>query len=328
VGIAIATAWRGRSGTAAFAPTAVEIVLLVTAMVAMYAAGMMLNDWFDLDVDRAERPRRPLPSGRIAPAAALNASIALLGVGAILSCAVNAAALPWVLLLGAVIVAYDRVHAQAWLGIPLMSSCRMLAIAVPALALSDRRDLPWPMLAWFALPLGVYIALMSVIARREVVVPAPGASAPSSGSAAARSSAHMARPGESRSGHPPRRRWAGIALFIPALAPLGVLATGWVSRPSEAALLGLAWLAGALIAWLVRAQLFATPLPAAMVAPLLPRRLRPGGIRMPRAVMAWIAAICLTDAMSLVVLGQPLFAFAALACFFVATVSHARIAGS
>ena len=33
---------------------------------------------------------------------------------------------------------------------------------------------------------------------------------------------------------------------------------------------------GALVAWLFRAQLFATPLPAAFVAKMLPRRLPPG----------------------------------------------------
>ena len=32
----------------------------------MYTAGMVLNDVFDIEVDRVERPERPLPSGRIA----------------------------------------------------------------------------------------------------------------------------------------------------------------------------------------------------------------------------------------------------------------------
>ena len=34
----------------------------------LYAAGMALNDLFDLEIDRAERPARPLPSGRVSPA--------------------------------------------------------------------------------------------------------------------------------------------------------------------------------------------------------------------------------------------------------------------
>ena len=31
----------------------------------MYSAGMVLNDVFDVEVDRVERPERPLPSGQI-----------------------------------------------------------------------------------------------------------------------------------------------------------------------------------------------------------------------------------------------------------------------
>ncbi|NNG88201.1 UbiA family prenyltransferase, partial [Streptomyces cacaoi] len=37
----------------------------------LYEAGMALNDWADRDEDAVERPDRPLPSGRIAPSAAL-----------------------------------------------------------------------------------------------------------------------------------------------------------------------------------------------------------------------------------------------------------------
>ncbi len=46
------------------------VVLVVLASVAIYAAGMAANDLFDLEIDRHERPFRPLPSGRIAVSAA------------------------------------------------------------------------------------------------------------------------------------------------------------------------------------------------------------------------------------------------------------------
>ena len=38
---------------------------LVLASVAIYAGGIVLNDVFDYEVDRVERPERPLPSGRV-----------------------------------------------------------------------------------------------------------------------------------------------------------------------------------------------------------------------------------------------------------------------
>ncbi|MBM4112338.1 MAG: hypothetical protein FJ253_03030, partial [Phycisphaerae bacterium] len=74
-----------------------RLLALAAAMMCMYSGGMMLNDRLDLEIDRLERPHRPIPSGRISPPAALNASIALLGAGAILACAVDRAALAWVL---------------------------------------------------------------------------------------------------------------------------------------------------------------------------------------------------------------------------------------
>src|SRR5262245_19490117 len=40
---------------------------LVLASMAFYAGGFALNDVFDLELDRRERPARPLPSGAISP---------------------------------------------------------------------------------------------------------------------------------------------------------------------------------------------------------------------------------------------------------------------
>ena len=40
-------------------------VVIVLAGIALYWAGMILNDLFDLEKDRTERPGRPLPAGHI-----------------------------------------------------------------------------------------------------------------------------------------------------------------------------------------------------------------------------------------------------------------------
>jgi 4-hydroxybenzoate polyprenyltransferase len=45
--------------------TSLPVALLLVASMCMYAAGMAANDVFDLEVDREERPERPLPSGRV-----------------------------------------------------------------------------------------------------------------------------------------------------------------------------------------------------------------------------------------------------------------------
>ncbi|WP_239150815.1 UbiA family prenyltransferase, partial [Streptomyces sp. SID8111] len=66
---------------AAGARPGVRTLLAVGSSVCLYEAGMALNDWADREEDARERPHRPIPSGRIRPAAALTAAGALTGAG-------------------------------------------------------------------------------------------------------------------------------------------------------------------------------------------------------------------------------------------------------
>jgi 4-hydroxybenzoate polyprenyltransferase len=105
--------------------------LAIGAGLALYAAGMVLNDVYDVDLDRQERPDRPLPSGRIALGTAAVVGQGLLLLGGLLGCA--AAILsghPAVLLVTAVLTAavwlYDRwAKATPW-GPAVMGLCRSL----------------------------------------------------------------------------------------------------------------------------------------------------------------------------------------------------------
>lgn len=64
--------------------------LAIGASLCLYEAGMALNDWADRDEDAVDRPHRPIPSGRISPAAALGAAGVLTATG--LALAARAAA--------------------------------------------------------------------------------------------------------------------------------------------------------------------------------------------------------------------------------------------
>ncbi|WP_435834778.1 UbiA family prenyltransferase, partial [Streptomyces bacillaris] len=55
--------------------------LAVGASLCLYEAGMALNDWADREEDAVDRPHRPIPSGRVSPAAALGAAGALTAAG-------------------------------------------------------------------------------------------------------------------------------------------------------------------------------------------------------------------------------------------------------
>jgi 4-hydroxybenzoate polyprenyltransferase len=61
----------------------IKLATLIAASAMLYTAGMVLNDVFDIDVDRKERPFRPLPSGRISlgVARAFGFTLLVLGVG-------------------------------------------------------------------------------------------------------------------------------------------------------------------------------------------------------------------------------------------------------
>ena len=58
-----------------------QLALGCGAAMACVAGGNVLNDWFDRETDRANHPQRPLPSGRLQPAAALRWALVLLAAG-------------------------------------------------------------------------------------------------------------------------------------------------------------------------------------------------------------------------------------------------------
>src|SRR3954451_19296842 len=90
--------------TGSFAEPARWVPLVVTSMV-VYAAGIALNDVFDVEIDRAERPNRPLPSGRVSVRFAAGLAIALLALGLLMagvSGSLNSLAVAGLLVVGVV----------------------------------------------------------------------------------------------------------------------------------------------------------------------------------------------------------------------------------
>jgi 4-hydroxybenzoate polyprenyltransferase len=81
--------------------------LPAAAAVCLYWAGMALNDYADRDLDRVERPERPIPSGRVSPGFALGlaAGLSLAGIG--LAAATGRSALRVAAPLAATVWLYD-----------------------------------------------------------------------------------------------------------------------------------------------------------------------------------------------------------------------------
>jgi 4-hydroxybenzoate polyprenyltransferase len=143
--------------------------LLATASVLLYAGGVVLNDVFDCETDRRERPQRPLPSGRVSIRAAERLGWSLLAGGLALGWAVAAgtAELRPALVatgLAAMIVAYDRVIKRTPLGPVAMGACRSLNLL---LGMSTAAG-PWGAEhALIAVAIGLYVTGVTWFARTE-----------------------------------------------------------------------------------------------------------------------------------------------------------------
>lgn len=107
--------------------------LLPLASACLYSGGMALNDWADRDLDAAERPERPIPSGRITPRRALGLSAALGATGLLLAGlggGVRSLAVAAPLTAG--IWLYDAVLKDTPAGPAAMAACRGLDVLMGA----------------------------------------------------------------------------------------------------------------------------------------------------------------------------------------------------
>ncbi len=180
-----------------------------SAAILFYVGGMAMNDVVDRDIDRHERPDRPIPSGRITVRAATGFAVACLAAGVGLAALAGPPALLVSLLLVAAIVMYNRFHKAAAMTVVLMGACRGLVYVMAAAAAWP----PDPVVATtLAGTITAYIALVSVVARVETGTTLDG------------------------------RRWTGMALVAVAMAPIAVIRPDAWTWTVVAALVVTAWL--------------------------------------------------------------------------------------
>ena len=118
---------------------------LVGASMVLYASGTALNDVFDFEIDRAERPGRPLPSGRVSirSAAWFGGLGLLLGPALALIERLRCPRRSWPPSWPACILAYDAGMKHTSLGPVFMGACRGLNLLLgmahaPELGGADR----------------------------------------------------------------------------------------------------------------------------------------------------------------------------------------------
>jgi 4-hydroxybenzoate polyprenyltransferase len=151
---------------------------LLVASSLMYTAGMVLNDVYDLEIDRQERPTRPLPSGKIDASFAKRLGFALLAAGVIQtallavlrldadSCPLLFKIRPIVcaIALAGMILLYNRILKHTPFGPIAMGSCRMLNVLL-GMSASPQPWTVWNLIV--AGGIGIYIAGVTWFARTE-----------------------------------------------------------------------------------------------------------------------------------------------------------------
>src|SRR5262249_22754558 len=132
------------------------LLALLVASASLYSAGMVWNDFFDIEQDRRERPFRPLPSGRVCrrDAAALAAGLLAAFLSGIAEPAATSA-LPIPLVLVVAILLYDAWLKRTWAGPLAMGACRFLNILLGLSVATSA--LGWGARAHLATVVGVYI---------------------------------------------------------------------------------------------------------------------------------------------------------------------------
>ncbi|WP_373562510.1 SCO3242 family prenyltransferase [Streptomyces sp. ms115] len=116
--------------------------LAMGASLCLYEAGMALNDWADRDEDAVDRPHRPIPSGRISPAAALGAAGVLTAAGLALAARAGRPALTVATGLAATVWAYDLHLKHTKAGPAAMAAARSLDLLLGATATATSTRTP------------------------------------------------------------------------------------------------------------------------------------------------------------------------------------------
>jgi len=141
--------------------------LLLGASSSLYLAGMVFNDVFDRAVDALERPKRPIPSGRISVRAAVIFGGILVASGLILSGLASVSSLTVAGCLTLCIFLYDGMLKSTVVGPVVMGACRFFNVMLGASAAQSVAAVWTLPQLHVAAGLGVYITGVTWFARHE-----------------------------------------------------------------------------------------------------------------------------------------------------------------
>jgi 4-hydroxybenzoate polyprenyltransferase len=138
---------------------------LLASTACLYGGGVVLNDVFDRDLDRIERPERPIPSGRVAVSGAATFGGILLALGIGFAAMATPAAAAVAAAIAGCVLLYDAWGKRHGSIAPLnMSVCRALNLMLGVAAVPVALTTSWRLAL---IPL-VYIWAVTLLSRGEV----------------------------------------------------------------------------------------------------------------------------------------------------------------
>jgi 4-hydroxybenzoate polyprenyltransferase len=163
------------AGYFAVIPTAAadsgQLLSLILSSIFLYVSGIVLNDYFDLDIDRKERPNRPLASGRITKRNAMILAVVSIIAGNLFALTASWASLLISAMLTSIIIAYDFRLKRSTVANPIsMGLARFLNIMLggsPALGMAMLPSQSYTLLVFIGYCLFIYTAAISILSRKE-----------------------------------------------------------------------------------------------------------------------------------------------------------------
>jgi 4-hydroxybenzoate polyprenyltransferase len=157
---------------------ALQLFLLLLSSILLYIAGIVFNDYFDIDLDKRERPYRPLPSGGITKKVALLIAIISLISANILAFTASMSSLAVCIIMSVMVIGYDYKLKNTFFGPIAMGIIRSLNIVLGASPTLFVILIPYnhtnanfilARIIFVSLSLFVYVMAISLLSRKEVV---------------------------------------------------------------------------------------------------------------------------------------------------------------
>jgi 4-hydroxybenzoate polyprenyltransferase len=148
----------------------VQVLLLVTISILLYCVGLILNDLFDYNIDKKERPDRPLASGKVSRRAAIGLVTAFSVLALGLSLIVSIPTLVTSSLLFVLIFGYDKFLKKTMAGPFTIAAARVINVMLGAsVDFGHIGSFPQLIILTFVLTITfVYVCLIGFISRYEI----------------------------------------------------------------------------------------------------------------------------------------------------------------